>query len=95
MLNNDNGLSKININRIISFDNSYNYPINNKKMVFFAEPSKKLSDYILKNKPKKKIYQLIYLDENDLNCLRSDDETYNNTYNNNYYSNREYNTKLL
>ena len=95
LLNNDNGLSKININRIISFDNSYNYPINNKKMVFFAEPSKKLSDYILKNKPKKKIYQLIYLDENDLNCLRSDDETYNNTYNNNYYSNREYNPKLL
>ena len=103
-INNDNSLSLININnnRIINFDNSYNYPINNKKMVLFTERPKKLSDYILKNKTKQKIYQLVYLDENDLKFLKyADNNVYNmyNMYNrhnnhNNYNSNIDYNPKL-
>jgi hypothetical protein len=101
-INNDNSLSLININnnRIINFDNSYNYPINNKKMVLFTERPKKLSDYILKNKTKQKIYQLIYLDENDLKYLKYADNNMYNMYNmnnisNNYNSNKDYSIKLL
>jgi hypothetical protein len=84
-INNDNSLSMIS-NRIINFNNSYNYPINDKKVVLFTEPPKKLSDYILKNKSPQKIYKLIYLNEDDINYLMDEDD---NMYNN-YYSIRDY-----
>ena len=90
-VNSDNSLSMISANRVINFDNSYNYPSNNKNMIFFTERPKKLSDYILKNQPKQKIYKLIYLDENDLNYIRGDDDKLYR----NYYSNREFNPRLL
>ena len=89
-INNDNSLSMIS-NRIINFNNSYNYPINDKKVVLFTEPPKKLSDYILKNKSPQKIYKLIYLNEDDINYLRDEDD---NMYNN-YSSIIDYRSFLL
>ena len=72
--------NKINVNRNINYRNTNNN-INNfnygkynttqnlktkKNFVIFSECPKKLSDYILKNKNKKKVYQITYLEEKDI-----------------------------
>ena len=60
-------------NRIINLNNNYHYkPYNSaintkrkKNVVVFAECPRKLSDYILKIKNKKKMYRLLYIDLDD------------------------------
>ena len=64
-----------------------------KNLVIFAECPKKLSDYILKdkNKNKKKVYHLMYLDEKDLNY----EKFFKERAYQNYYSNRDYNPRII
>ena len=77
-------------------DNSYNdknnfiksVDRNNKNFIIFKECPKKISDYILKNNNKKKVYQLTYCNENDLNYEKFINER---IYKTNYNSNRDYN----
>ena len=86
-----------NIENSSSFNNKNNNlkykELNNKKnIVIFTEcPKTKISDYILKNNKKKKMYQLTYLEENDLNY----DKFINEKINHNYNSNREYNPRII
>ena len=74
-------------NRQREFGNA-NYKRN---IVIFTERPKKISDYILKNNNKQKVYQLTYLSENDLNY----GQYLNENIKQNYNSNREYYKKLL
>ena len=93
-MSSDNTFPMMNNNRLLNFENSSNnfdYLENNKNMVIFTERPKKLSDYILKNNNKKKLYQLTYLDENDINFLKH----YNENLYKDYNSNRDYNGKYL
>ena len=81
-------------------DNSYNdknnfiksVDRNNKNFIIFKECPKKISDYILKNNNKKKVYQLTYFNENDLNYDKFINER---IYKTNYNSNRDYNPQLM
>ena len=81
-------------------DNSYNdknnfiksVDRNNKNFIIFKECPKKISDYILKNNNKKKVYQLTYCNENDLNYEKFINER---IYKTNYNSNRDYNPQLM
>lgn len=66
------------INRSIennNYGNKYNKcnSCTKRNIVIFAEPPKKLSDYILKEKSnnKKKIYKLIFIEENDLEGIEN------------------------
>ena len=68
---------------------------NNKNFIIFTECPKKISDYILKNNNKKKVYQLTYFNENDLNYEKFINERFYNNNNYNYNSNRDYNPKLM
>ena len=89
-MSSDNTFSMMNNNKLQNLENSnnnLNYLENNKNMVIFTERPKKLSDYILKSNSKKKLYQLIYLDENDINYLKH----YNENLYKDYNSNRDYN----
>ena len=64
--NNINSLNNINYFNYSSSNNNRRNNQSKKKIVIFTECPKKLSDYILKNNNKKKVYQLSYIDENDL-----------------------------
>ena len=65
--NDTSNLNNINyFNYSSSNSNRRNNHKSKKKIVIFTECPKKLSDYILKNNNKKKVYQLNYIDENDL-----------------------------
>ena len=71
-----------NANNIINLNNiNYNnYNTSSKRnIVIFADPPKKLSDYILKekSKSKKKVYKMIFIEEND---FKNTKRTYVNTY---------------
>ena len=76
-----------NANNIINLNNiNYNnYNISSKRnIVIFTDPPKKLSDYILKekSKSKKKVYKMIFIEENDFkNTKRSYVNTYLNSKN--------------
>ena len=76
-----------NANNIINLNNiNYNnYNTSSKRnIVIFADPPKKLSDYILKekSKSKKKVYKMIFIEENDFkNTKRSYVNTYLNSKN--------------
>ena len=88
MRNNINSLNSVNYFNYRSNNNRRNKQRSKKKIVIFTECPKKLSDYILKNNNKKKMYQLNYIDENDLYSGRY----YNNKIYRDYNSNdREYN----
>ena len=93
-MSSDNTFSMMNNNKLQNLENSnnnFNYLENNKNMVIFTERPKKLSDYILKSNSKKKLYQLIYLDENDINYLKH----YNENLYKDYNSNRDYNGNYI
>ena len=64
-----------------------------KNIVIFTECPKKLSDYILKdkNKNKKKVYQLTYLNENDLDYEKFINEKISQNIN----STRDYNPRFI
>ena len=71
-----------NANNIINLNNiNYNnYNTSSKRnIVIFADPPKKLSDYILKekSKSKKKVYKMIFIEEND---FKNTKRPYINTY---------------
>lgn len=83
-LNTDNNYSSNNEKQKLLNSNSKT----KKNIVIFTECPKKISDYILKNNNKKKLYQLTYLGEEDLNDL-------NNKIYPNYNSNRDYNPRLI
>ena len=88
MRNNNNNLNNVNYFNYSSSNNNRRNNQSKKKIVIFTECPKKLSDYILKNNNKKKVYQLNYIDENDFYSGRY----YNNKIYRNYYSNEnEYN----
>jgi len=88
MRNNNNNLNNLNYFNYSSSNNNRRNNQSKKKIVIFTECPKKLSDYILKNNNKKKVYQLNYIDENDFYSGRY----YNNKIYRNYYSNEnEYN----
>ena len=76
-----------NANNIINLNNiNYNnYNTSSKRnIVIFTDPPKKLSDYILKekSKSKKKVYKMIFIEENDFkNTKRSYVNTYLNSKN--------------
>ena len=64
--NNISNLNNINYFNNSASNNNRRNGNSKKKIVIFTECPKKLSDYILKNNNKKKVYQLNYIDENDL-----------------------------
>ena len=78
-----------------NYNNKRNYESEKRKrkknIVIFTERPKKISDYILKNNNKQKVYQLTYLTEDD---LIYDNYTNQREYQD-YNTNREYNPKLL
>ena len=63
-----------NSTRFLEYENKninyFNTSNNKKNIIIFTERPKKISDYILKNKSKQKVYQLTYLNENDLKCQK-------------------------
>ena len=87
-MRNNNNLNNVNYFNYSSCNNNRRNNKSKKKIVIFTECPKKLSDYILKNNNKKKVYQINYIDENDFYSGRY----YNNKIYRNYYSNEnEYN----
>ena len=92
---NQNYSSMANSTRFLEYENKninyFNTSNNKKNIVIFTERPKKISDYILKNKSKQKVYQLTYLNENDLKCQKyfNEKKLYQNTNSNrNYYNPR-------
>ena len=90
-LNLNNQYNNSNYNNNIDILKNRNIP--KKNIVIFTECPKKLSDYILKDKSKrkKKVYHLTYLDENDLNYEKFIQER---KYQN-YYANKDSNPRII
>ena len=80
-----------NINNIYNYNNYFN---NKKSTVYFTDPPKKLSDYILKNKSssKKKVYKLVFVEDNNLNSYNN--ETKDKNSNDEYYYERSKDIKI-
>lgn len=72
-------------NRILKFRNEKE----KKNIVIFTERPKKISDYILKNNSKKKVYRLTYLNEEALNFQDYLDEKIKKNYNSNKNNKRK------
>ena len=81
--NNINNLNNINYFNYSSSNSNRNRQKSKKKIVIFTECPKKLSDYILKNNNKKKVYQLNYIDENDLYPGKYNNDRIYRNYNSN------------